>query len=250
MKVVILGYGIVASHLVGAFQNSEKIEVIQIYNRRSIDGDTLPSHTTLLTEIKKADIYIIAIKDDSIEEFSKKLLFEDRLVVHTSGSVDMKKLSDKNRKGIFYPLQTFSKDREVDFKTIPICVEAESEADLQLLMELGNCISEKIVEISSSERRQLHLGAVFVNNFTNHLYQISEEILAQRQLDFALLKPLLLETAQKIERMSPKEAQTGPAKRNDETTIEDHLELLEDDQHKDIYKTITKSIQKTHGKKL
>jgi len=250
MKVVILGYGNVAAHLLGAFQNSKKTEVIQIYNRSKLTGNQLPEVTTQLSEIKEADVYLIAIPDDSIANFSEKLPFTNRLVVHTSGSVAMTKLSEKNSKGIFYPLQTFTKDRVVDFKTIPICVEAEKESDLRLLHELGSCISEKIVEINSEERRRLHLGAVFVNNFTNHMYQISEEILAAKDLDFELLKPLLLETAHKMEAMSPLESQTGPARRDDQKTIEDHLHLLQDQHHKEIYKTITKSIQKTHGKKL
>lgn len=108
----------------------------------------------------------------------------------------------------------------------------------------------KVVEISSEDRRKLHLAAVFINNFTNHLYHISEEIVTENNLDFDLLKPLIMETAIKVNILSPSEAQTGPAKRNDKKKIEKHLDLLNNDQYREIYKIITKSIQQAHGKKL
>jgi predicted short-subunit dehydrogenase-like oxidoreductase (DUF2520 family) len=250
MKIVILGFGNVARHLVRTFLDTTAVEQIQIYNRSVVDIPMGALFTTRLSEIIQAHVYIIAIPDDAITNFSEKLPFENQLVVHTSGSVGASALSAKNRGGVFYPLQTFSKDRQVDFKTVPICIEALNSKDLSTLRELASCISEKIVEINSEERRQLHVAAVFANNFTNHLYHVSEEMLAENALDFNLLKPLILETARKIETLSPSEAQTGPAIRNDHKTMENQLELLSKERYRELYKTLTKSIQIAHGKKL
>ena len=159
-------------------------------------------------------------------------------------------LSNENRKGVFYPLQTFSKNSLVAFKEIPICIEASVTSDLKILKELGESLSEKVIEINSEERSKLHLAAVFVNNFTNYLYRISNEILAESKLPFDLLKPLIAETARKIETLSPKDVQTGPAKRNDLKTIEKHLYLLKDSPYKQLYQQLTEAIQSSYGKKL
>ena len=142
----------------------------------------------------------------------------------------------------FYPLQTFSKNTEINFKTIPICIEAEEENDLKLLQKLGESISKKVVNISSNERAQIHLAAVFVNNFVNELYHISEDILKEKGLDFELLKPLISETAKKIEMLSPAKSQTGPAKRGDTATIEKHKSMIKHKLQKKVYKSLTKSI--------
>jgi predicted short-subunit dehydrogenase-like oxidoreductase (DUF2520 family) len=175
---------------------------------------------------------------------------KNKLVVHTSGSVSIKKLASKNNRGVFYPLQSFTTGHVVSFTEIPICIEAEDPKDLAMLRELGEAISEKVVEISSEERQKLHLAAVFVNNFVNHIYHISESYLTENKLDFNLLKPLIKETARKIESMTPSEAQTGPAKRNDLKTIEKHLHLLEDSAYARLYKQLTQAIQDTYGKQL
>jgi len=259
MNIVILGFGNVAQHLLRAFLNSDEVTVVQIYNRSEIIDPPIENCTTTLSDLIPADVYIIALPDDAIPDFSEKLPFKNKLVVHTSGSVPMNLLSEKNRNGVFYPLQTFSKDRTVDFKSIPICIEASNAEDLLTLKKVGNSISEKIVEINSKQRQKLHLAAVFVNNFTNHLYHISEEIIAENHLDFDLLKPLILETAQKMDALSPSQAQTGPAKRNDKKTIENHLQLLNNAQQSgtldasvpELYSMLTQSIlNKNHGKKL
>ena len=253
LSVVFLGFGNVNRHLCEAFFSSEKIEVLQVYNRTIIELP--PSHISInftneVQKIKKADVYIIGIADDAISSFSETLPFSDRLVVHTSGSVLMDSISNKNRKGVFYPLQTFSKSRKVNFSEIPICIEAESESDLKILQEMGEIISEKVVEISSEQRKKLHLAAVFVNNFVNHLYQISEAILEKDSLPFELLKPLIKETAAKLDTLSPTEAQTGPAKRNDLKTIENHLYLLTEENYKKLYQQLTKSIQNAQREEL
>lgn len=247
IKVVFLGFGNVNSHLLNALQKSADVYVKQVFNRNYIKMispfESIP-FTDSISKIVDADLYIIGIPDDAIGPFSDSLPFQNKLVVHTSGGAAMEVLSAKNRRGIFYPLQTFSKQREVDFTNIPICIEAENPNDLELLRRLGETISKNVVEIPSEKRTKLHLAAVFVNNFTNYLYQAGSEILKEDDLPFDLLKPLILETASKIETLSPKEAQTGPAKRNDKKTIEKHLSLLENSDFKEFYKLFTKALKK------
>ncbi|HBY69539.1 MAG TPA: DUF2520 domain-containing protein, partial [Flavobacteriaceae bacterium] len=142
--------------------------------------------------------------------------------------------------------QTFTKNNLVDFSEIPICIEAEEQTDLKLLKKLGESISKNVTEVSSEDRKTLHLAAVFVNNFVNHMYHISEDILKESNLDFKLLKPLIAETANKIKGLSPEQAQTGPAKRNDLKTIENHLHLLKDSPYKEVYKQMTEAIKKEY----
>jgi predicted short-subunit dehydrogenase-like oxidoreductase (DUF2520 family) len=158
-------------------------------------------------------------------------------------------LDSKHRKAVFYPLQTFTKNKPIDFSEIPICLETQHQSDYKILETVAKSISQKVFSINSEQRKALHVSAVFVNNFVNHLYQIGNEICIENNIDFEILKPLILETAKKIETLSPKQAQTGPAKRNDNATIESHLAFLIDENQKEIYKILTQSIQE-NGKKL
>ncbi len=245
ISVIFLGFGNVNQHLCKALLKSDKVSVFQIFNRSKlnvidfIDGIKLTSD---LSKIEEADVYIIGIADDAINSFSNSLHFTNKLVVHTSGGVSIDSLSTKNRRGVFYPLQTFSKSKEVEIDNVPICIEAENSADLNLLRNLGNIISNNVVEISSGKREKLHLAAVFVNNFTNYLYEVGSKILENEDLSFNLLKPLIKETAEKVATLNPKDAQTGPAKRNDLKTIEKHLHLLEKTEYRKIYKLLSDGI--------
>ena len=194
-------------------------------------------------------MYIIAVSDDAIAQVSENLALDNQLVVHTSGTVTLNALANKNRRGVFYPLQTFSKDKAVNFKTIPLCIEAENEKDATTLKLIANAISDAVYDINSEQRKALHVAAVFVNNFVNHLYQMGNEICDANTIPFEILKPLIQETANKIATLSPKNAQTGPAKRNDLKTIAAHEEFLKDENQAAIYKLLTQSIQ-DNGKKL
>ena len=255
-KVIIIGSGNVAQHLIVAFQNSQnsgaEIDLVQVFSRQKesishlLALDKITDNFDTLTE---SDLYIIAVSDDAIADVSSLLPFKNRLVVHTSGSIPLDSLNENNRKGVFYPLQTFTKNKDVDFRIIPICLESENATDFQLLEKVAKTISDKVFAINSEQRKALHVAAVFVNNFTNHLYQIGNEICQENQVPFEILKPLIAETAQKIMVLSPDEAQTGPAKRNDSVTIEAHEAFLSDENHLKIYKTLTQSIQH-NGKKL
>lgn len=250
ITVVLLGAGNVASHLYKAFKNTDEVTVKQWYNRslkaiESYKNDV--EITNNLNELTLADIYILAVSDDAIEDLSKALPFADRLVVHTSGSTSLYAVDMKQKRGVFYPLQTFSKDADVDFSEVPICVEALNKKDLPILKQLAKAIGSKSHKVNSDQRQALHLAAVFVNNFTNQLYRIAHEITEANGAEFDILKPLIKETANKVESLSPFMAQTGPAKRNDKKTIRRHLKQLDSDHHIAVYDLLTKSIQKTHG---
>ena len=252
IKVVLIGSGNVAQHLIKAFAKSRKIDVIQVFSRKKESASSLLDSnkiTNNFNDLAEADLYIIAVSDDAIAKVSSQLPFENRLVVHTSGSISLDALDKKNRKGSFYPLQTFSEKAEVDFSQIPIFLESENQTDFEFLKSVAEVISEKVYKINSEQRKALHVSAIFVNNFVNHLYQMGNEICIENKVPFDVLKPLILETANKVMSLSPKEAQTGPAIRNDEQTIARHLDFLLDENQKNIYKILTQSIQ-NNGKKL
>ena len=243
--ISIIGSGNVAQHLLKVIAKTVGLELVQIVVRETQSVLNLISEDKICTnynEIKLADLYLVAVSDDAIALVSAKLPFENRLVVHTSGSVSITNLDSKNRKGVFYPLQTFSKNKEVNFKSIPICLESEIELDRAILEKVANLISEKVYLINSLQRNALHIAAVFVCNFTNHLYKLGNDICNENQIPFEILNPLIEETANKIQFLSPKEAQTGPAKREDIQTINKHLNFLSNQDQKDIYKILTKSI--------
>lgn len=251
-RITIIGSGNVAQHLIKAFTKSELIEIVQVFSRKKEALTSLISFDKIVNnfeELAEADLYIIAVSDKAISEVSKQLPFQNRIVVHTSGAASLDVLDPKNRKGVFYPLQTFSKKKEIDFSTVPMCLEAENTFDFRILESVAKSISNAVFPINSVQRKALHVSAVFVNNFTNHLYQIGQEICDEHQVPFEVLKPLIQETAEKIKTLDPIDAQTGPAKRNDTVTIESHLEYLNNENQKNIYKLLTQSIQ-DNGKKL
>ena len=247
MKTInIIGSGNVVHHLVRALSklSNYKIQNVAV---RSLDkvADFFPKNliVTAIEDLKRADITLISVTDSAIAEVSAKIPYNDALVVHTSGTTALEVLNDKNRKGVFYPLQTFSKNKEINFEEVPLCLEAENIDDLNELKLLAKELSNKVFEISSEQRKSLHVAAVFVSNFTNHLYSIGNEICKENNIPFDILKPLIKETADKINYLNPKDAQTGPAIRFDQKTIKTHQDFLQNQNHKTIYNLITQSIQ-------
>ena len=256
IKVSIIGSGNVAQHLIVALQNSiingAEMELIQVYTRQKSTLSHLLDFNKITDDWKtlaEADLYIIAVSDEAISAVSKQIPYKNKLVVHTSGGISLEAIASNNRKGVFYPLQTFTKNNAVDFKIIPICIESQNASDYQLLQNVAQAISDSVFAINSEQRKALHLAAVFVNNFTNHLYKIGNDICIENNVPFEILKPLIQETAEKITPLSPNEAQTGPAIRNDIETINAHLSFLSDENQKNIYNILTQSIQ-NNGKKL
>lgn len=249
ISVVIVGSGNVAKHLINAFIRIDNINLKQVYTRNSKDEALLKNTvatTNDLSSIKQADITIIAVRDDAIANISSQI--KNPLVVHTSGSVEMKALKNASNKGVFYPLQSFSKQKEINFKNMPICLEAEHKHDLIKLEKLASLLQGDVYYLSSLQRKKIHVAAVFVNNFTNHMYTIAYDICEEHNVPFDILKPLILETSDKIKKLTPKDAQTGPARRSDAETIKNHLNLLSETQQ-ELYLKITQSIQ-NHGKEL
>lgn len=252
VKVIIIGSGNVAQHLIKAFDKSIDVDLVQVYSRQKETITHLLDSNKIVdtfSDLGDADLYIMAVSDDVITSISSQLAFENRLVVHTSGSVSLNSLDKKNRRGVFYPLQTFSKKATIDFSQVPICLESENNSDFNILKKVACAISNKVLEISEEQRQALHVSAVFVNNFVNYMYQIGNEICLKNNVSFEVLKPLILETANKVMLLSPKEAQTGPAIRNDKKTIEQHLNFLSNQNQATIYKILTQSIQ-NNGTKL
>jgi len=249
ISVVIIGSGNVAKHLIHAFSKIDNINLKQVYARKLGDESLMKSNIPITNDLSflvDADITIIAVSDDAIADISCDI--KNSLVVHTSGSVEMNALKNPKNKGVFYLLQSFSKEKKVNFSNIPICLEAENENDLNKLEKLASLLQGNIYHLSSLQRKKIHVAAVFVNNFTNHMYTIAHNICEEHNVPFNILQPLIEETSQKIKNLTPKEAQTGPAKRNDMETIKNHLNLLSKSQQ-ELYLKITQSIQ-NHGKEL
>jgi predicted short-subunit dehydrogenase-like oxidoreductase (DUF2520 family) len=249
-KVSILGAGNVGTHLIKRFQNSGVV-IHQVFTRhieRNSDWEGI-NITDKIEELDNtADVYICSIHDAGIEDLGKKLaqIVGNQLIVHTSGTIPSTVLAHSTeRYGVFYPLQSFSKKREPDWNEIPICIDANTLEDKKLLHEIALHASPKVYHISDEQRAKIHVAAVFVNNFVNHLYHIGEEILLHEQLPFDILKPLIRETAAKIEHLPPSAMQTGPARRGDQLTIDRHLSYLSQfSDFQEIYARITKDIIK------
>lgn len=245
VTITILGSGKVAHHLIVNILDSDQLQLQQIYARNTNSVTDLVPESIVVSDIaqlKPADIFIIAVSDSAIEEVSKQIKLPNQFVVHTSGTIPMSVIQ-LERRGVMYMLQSFTKDKEVDFASIPFCIEANHPDDFQRLEQLAVSFSERVYKISSEQRKAIHLAAVFVNNFANHMFTLGEEVCKEFQVPFDILKPLIEETASKIMELSPIEAQTGPASRGDQNTINQHLSMIADPTKKEIYQLITKSIQ-------
>ncbi len=250
IKIILLGAGNVGHHLSKAFNKSTEINLVQWYSRdnskvsyNDIDTEIIND----LSKIKSADIYVISISDSYVGEISEKLNVSEKLVVHTSGSLDLSIIDSKNRRGVFYPLQTLSKNKEIELAKVPICIESENNKDLVLLETISKYIGCKTYKIDYNERKILHLAAIFSNNFVNHMFTIAKEILDEKNLDFNILKPLINETVNKIHKLDPENAQTGPAIRNNNEIILNHIKTLKKDDHKKLYELMTKLIKDKYG---
>jgi predicted short-subunit dehydrogenase-like oxidoreductase (DUF2520 family) len=253
IRVALMGTGNVAQHLFDAFLEHASIEVVQVIGRNKkalkyFGKSTKTDSNTKFSE--KADIYVMAVSDDALPLLANSIIGLNGLVVHTSGSASLEVLPKSIRRGVFYPLQTFTANRKVDFKKIPICIEAESSADLKLLKNFASLLSTQVIAVNSEQRGKLHLAAVFVNNFTNHLYFIGQQLSQDAQIPFNTLLPLIQETANKLGTLTPLEAQTGPARRGDAITIKKQIKQLEKTGFKELYALMTRSIAKTYGQEL
>ncbi len=252
LSITILGTGTIAKHLAGAIAKANGVALAQIVgrNRKELQWfSNLASTTHDFNAIVDADVYLIAVKDDAIVEVSQHLSNKEGIVAHVSGTTPMDQLAMENR-AVFYPLQSFTEGRPLNFKTIPFCIEANREASAKTLKTLASRLSDNVYDINSQQRKKLHLAAIYVNNFSNYLYGVGEKLCMEEGLSFDLLKPLILETAEKVQTLSPMEAQTGPARRGDQKTMQAHLALLKDEKQIEIYNMFSEAIKKVYEEKL
>lgn len=248
-RIVFIGAGNLATHLSTALHRAG-YDILQIFSRTESSAQQLAGKlgcamTTCIDEVRPdADIYIFSVSDAVLGELIDRVpLREEALYLHTAGSIPMSVFAHRCRQyGVFYPLQTFSKTRPVKFEEIPLFIEGSSPEVTATLREMGEKITRQVIEASSQQRRYLHLAAVFACNFTNHLYAIAAELLEQQGLPFDALRPLIRETAAKIETLTPAAAQTGPAIRYDRNVMQKHIDLLDDEEEKEIYRILSKHI--------
>lgn len=256
-KIVLIGAGNVAHHLAPALLRAG-MNLCQIYSRtlesaRDLGRKTGITYTSdTFAVYPDGDIYIFCVSDDALLSVFKNLrINEDALILHTSGSVPLDIFKPyRQNYGVLYPLQTFSKTRNLDFGEIPLCIEAPDKEVLKTIGQIADKLSSKVYEISSEKRKKLHLAAVLANNFTNHLYHMAGKLLEKEDLDFNLLRPLIFETAHKVMQMIPENAQTGPARRGDTNILNLHKSMLKDNRDiQTLYVLLSQSIQQTYSKK-
>lgn len=250
MKIVLIGAGNLATHL-GKALHAAGHDMVQVFSRTMQSAETLASllDAEPLTDMAQvrddADVYIFSVKDSALEQLISQLCGgEKKVFLHTAGSMPMSVFREKAlHYGVLYPMQTFSKQREVDFSIIPCFIEANDEFALKQIEGLAGQISHRVYQLSSEDRKYLHLSAVFACNFANHCYAASQELLQQHGIPFDVMLPLIDETAAKVHGMNPKEAQTGPAVRYDENVIGKQIQLLENQPYfQKIYDCMSKSI--------
>lgn len=250
MKITILGSGNVATQLGLALKKAGH-EIVQVYSRNADNArllaDALGCDATSETDDidASAEMFIFAVKDDALSALAEKVgtKTKEAVFVHTAGSMPMSVFEKcATHYGVFYPMQTFSKERMVNFREIPVFVEASDDETLGMIKTLAAAVTDSVHELSSEKRKSLHLAAVFACNFTNHCYRLAERVLEDAGIDFSLYLPLIDETARKVHELSPRKAQTGPAIRYDENVIDRHIKMLTDDKTRELYRLMSMSI--------
>jgi predicted short-subunit dehydrogenase-like oxidoreductase (DUF2520 family) len=254
MKIVLIGAGNVSSHIGPLFRKSDH-QILQVFSRSAKSAKALSyvlkcEYTTNKESIiTSADVYIVAIRDETISTFLKSLSFIPKLIVHTSGSTGIDVFPKKmNQYGVMYPLQTFSKYSRRTPDKIPFCIEGSDKKAFLKIKSIARSISPFVYNINSDHRKYLHLAAVFANNFSNYLFVNAANILKKKNIPFDLLRPLIEETALKVQKDKPEKMQTGPARRGDAIIIRKHLQLLNDyPEMKKIYKLLSENIENDFG---
>lgn len=253
IRIVFIGAGNVATHLAQAFDKAEGIEVAQVYSRTIESATSLSDklNRSVATDkayeiISDADVYIVSMVDDAVASVVEKLPKGDALWLHTSGSLPKEILAPLSRShGVFYPLQTFSKDIDVDVSIVPIFIEGSDPEVVERIERLARGISDKVFYADGELRRKMHIAAVFACNFTNHLWTIADDLLKREGLGLEVLHPLLAETLRKAMASSPAAGQTGPAKRGDRGVMDKHISMLPEGLDV-IYRLLSSEIYKYH----
>ena len=254
VSIAFIGSGNVATKLAMSLYQKD-VCITQVYSKTMDNAKTLANsvNAEAINSISQIsdnnDIIIISISDNALKELDFSNLPKQAIVCHTSGSVGLEVINSCNNYGVFYPLQTFTKDTEVDITEVPFCIEANNPKNLEILISLASRLSKNVSEVNSQERAKMHLAAVFACNFTNAMYSIAEDLMLQSNLNFDYLRPLIKETAAKTISNSPQEIQTGPAVRNDRNIIDKHIsDLHNNNDYKDLYALMSKIIYKNTNK--
>ncbi len=253
MRICLIGSGNVATHL-GIALSEKGHQIVQVWSPTAKHAEILATKlncpfTTQTDSITlECDIYLISIKDNTITTLLPEIKWKNKLVLHTAGSISMEILAPYCQNfGVLYPFQTFSAGKKIDFDQVPFYIESNSPQNLEVINRLAQSLSHRVTPLDSTRRQQIHLAAVFACNFVNHFYAIAKELLGESGIDFEILKPLILETANKVISQSPESSQTGPAIRNDKVVMEKHLAMLNSHPDlKELYEQISKRIIQTH----
>jgi predicted short-subunit dehydrogenase-like oxidoreductase (DUF2520 family) len=252
-NIVILGSGNVATHLSGALKNAG-FTIVQVFSKTRSHAKELAKSVgcnaidNIIDLEKEADLYIFAVSDSAIKEILSNMTLRNKFMIHTAGSVSIdifKSYTDQY--GVLYPLQTFTKNKCLNFQEIPLFIESNNVQNEKDLIKVGKALSSTVEIANSEQRKALHLAAVFANNFANHMFYIASELLKNKNLSFDYLKPLINETALKINSLDPSKAQTGPALRKNLEVIKNHIEMLNrNPDWQKIYTFVSENIMKSH----
>lgn len=262
MRVAIIGSGAVAEAMARALVESEGVDLVQIYGRNEariteIYALSKVGYLSYVSQLTEADVYVICVSDSAISTVTRELNFPaGAVVVHTSGATPMSAIESSCdiRRGVLYPLQSFTRGRRIDMRETPIFIEAEDRETMQRVEQLAKSLSDHTLHLNSEKRRELHLSAVFASNFTNAMLSATYELLGRSNLPLSLYAPLVRETIDKAfaPATTPMAAQTGPAKRGDTETMKSHVEAIErltkSAELIEIYNIISKYIWETSKK--
>ncbi len=250
-SLVVVGSGNVGTRLAHALK-PQGYEIIQVYSRSLHNAKVLADQLSCeaVNQVDfispKGDLYLVSLADDAYPSFVQHFKKTEALIVHTSGSLEMDVLEPCSPNyGVLYPFQSFSKDRMIDLSMVPFLIDASNDESLDDVAAIADSLSKQVYHLNDEQRRIYHLTGVFANNFVNRLYHIAADICEEEDLDFDLLKPLIRETAEKAIIGSPREMQTGPAKRKDEQILNIHYKMLASDvDQQKIYQVLSESIMK------
>ena len=248
-NIILLGSGNVSTHLGIALKNSN-YNILQVYSKSiqnaKVLAKKLDTHfTNDLTKLKSADLIIVSVNDDAILSVLSQI--KNTAIVHTSGSIGLNIFKENfSNYGVFYPLQTFNKEVDLNVSEIPFCIEGNSLKFEKQLITIAKNLSHNVTRMNSEQRKQLHIAAVFACNFSNHMYSIADYLLDKKNIDFKILLPLIRKTITNLETKRPKKVQTGPAKRNDLGVIENHISLIQTKEIKELYQKISANIIKVN----
>jgi len=245
LEITVIGNGNLGTALANAINNIKNFKLLEWYGR-TWDNNNLPEKAiNKLTKLKNADLYILAVSDNSINKILNSI-DTNFFVIHCSGATSIDVFKNHPRSGVLFPIQTISKTNDILFKNTPFCIEAKFENDLDIIKKLVLALDGRYESLNSLQRANLHLSAVWVNNFVNHMIFKGKKICSDNNIPFSLIKPILKKTINQALINDPKKIQTGPARRGDKETLKIHSQLINNLNDKKLYEIITKSIQKTY----